>query len=83
MSLQALGGTITLPPRYGNLFRVLQLAVLFIMAHTWELLETLAGQVTTEVAGTAQVVEGESPEWGVHAPWWVGIDCLLGCRYIC
>lgn len=58
---------------------MLQLAVLFISAHTWELLETLAGQVTIEVADTSQEVEGESPEWGMHPPWWAGIDCLLGC----
>lgn len=35
--------------------------------------------MTIEVADTAQEVEGESPEWGMHPPWWAGIDCLLGC----
>lgn len=63
-----------------QVFRVLQLAVSLIAAHHWELPETLAGQVTREVAGTAQEIEGQPPQWGMRVPWWVGADLPLGFR---
>lgn len=53
-------GRLYLPARCGQLFKVLQLAILFIAAHIWELPETLARPVIREVAGTTQETEAWS-----------------------
>lgn len=43
---------------------------LIFAAGSWKLPETPARQVTREVVGAAQEIEGRSPQWALQAPWW-------------
>lgn len=73
-------GAVALPPECGRLFRVLQLAVLSIAAQSWELMETLARQMTREVAVLLRRLKG-SLQNAVGVPWsWGRVDHPLGCK---